>query len=384
MIQNKDVRAQQAAALDLQRNGMSREDIAKKLGISFDAVKRRLSSAKKAERLDPEIYRRLQAQGITDLAGLHSGWLLNKDSSGSGSSLYFYLGPDQEKISFVDALMGVLEDIPRLVPIEQMRPGLVDQYDRRNNYATWIALADLHVGSNYGDAKLAEDFNQAIDDLVLRLPPAKHAVLIELGDLLDANDHKGVTPHSGNPLDVRRDDHLANTMSAISLVRRALCRLLETHDTVEAHFIKGNHDVTAYMAVMLALSAHFADNPRITIHVSDAEYRVITWGQCAAFPHHGDTIKWPDLKDVFADQFADEWSAAKAHRLIMTAHFHHDRRRDLVGCTAEHYRTLHRPNNWAKGKGLFSRGSLTAMTIHKEHGEAYRTMSNIKNTLRGE
>jgi hypothetical protein len=71
------------------------------------------------------------------------------------------------------------------------------------------------------------------------------------------------------------------------------------------------------------------------------------------------------------------------HRHIMTAHFHHLRAEDLVGATGEHFRTLHRPNNWAKARALFSRGTLTAITLHKNQGETFRTKSNIRNTVHG-
>jgi len=264
-----------------------------------------------------------------------------------------------------------LDEVPRLSAIPKPKT-------KGKGYANWIALADLHIGGDYGDEYLEKDFNFAIDDLVARMPKAEKAVLFELGDLLDANDHKGVTPHSGNPCDVKRDEHLTNTQTAIRVMRRAIYRLAETHSEVEVHLIKGNHDVTAYQAVMLALEAHFENSKHVTIIVSNEEYRVVSWGECAAFPHHGDTAKWPTLKDVFADQYPDEWAAAKMHRIIMTAHFHHDRKNDMVGCVGEHYRTLHRANAWAKSKGLMSRGSLTAMTVHKDRGEEYRTISNIK------
>lgn len=363
---------EQSACLSLANQGQTISEISRTLSLTRHQVRRRLQGARKREKLDPEISARLEAQGISDYAGLHSGWLIQKDKEGTGQSLYFYLGPDEEKLSFVDALMDVLTEIPKLEPIPPAQKPYLGK-----DHANWIALADLHVGGDYGDAVLERDFRWAVDDLVGRLPPAEHAVLFELGDVLEANDHKGITPHSGNMLEVRREDHLKNTMTAIALIRWALIRLLETHQTVEAHFIKGNHDPSAYVAVMLALKEHFKDNPRINIVVSDVEFRVVTWGKCAAFPHHGDTLKWEALKDVFSDMFADEWAAAKAHRIIMTAHFHHDRKRDLVGCVAEHYRTLHKPNGWAKSKGLLSRGSLTAMTVHKERGEVHRTISNI-------
>lgn len=378
MITDKTLQEQQACLAAFQ-SGKKIAEIAAETGLTRHAVRRRIDSARKQERLDPQLAARLAEKGIVDLAGLHSGWLLEKDAAGSGSSLYFYLGPDQEKISFVDAIMDVLEDIPRLEPISHAPvPG------DPQGYANWVALADLHVGGDYGDPQLVTDFKQAIDDLVRRMPPAEHAVLIELGDLLEANDHKGVTPTSGNPLDVIRHNHLKNTQTAVALVRHALYRLLETHATVEAHFVKGNHDETAFFAVMLALSEHFQDNPRMNIVVSDDEYRVIPWGACAAFPNHGHVLKWDQLKDVFADQFPDEWAAAKAHRVIMTAHYHHDRKRDMVGAVGEHFRTLHRPNKWAKEKGLFSRGSLTAMTVHRDRGEEFRTISNIRVNTRGQ
>lgn len=370
---------EQAEALRLRREGLLTGEIAQRLGLTRHQVLRRLRSAVKREGLDPVLAGKLAEKGITDLSGLHSGWLIDKDAAtGSGQSLYFFLGPDGEKLDFADAILDVMKEIPRLEPLKRPKKNHAGK-----NYATWLALADLHVGGDYGDPDLEADYNRAIDDLILRMPPAEHAVFFELGDLLDANDHKGVTPASGNPCDVRRDDHLENTRIAIRICRRTIYRLLETHQTVEAHFIKGNHDRTAYMAVMLALSEHFANNPRARIVVSDAEFRVVSWGQCAAFPHHGDTLTWSQLKDVWADQFADEWATARMHRHILTAHYHHDRKKDLVGAVAEQFRTLHRPNGWAKSKGLLSRGSLTAMTVHRERGEEYRTISNIANRYEG-
>lgn len=375
MNKNKLVE-EQTQVLLLQQQGLTLAEIGEKMGLSHSSVKRRLSGAKKAERLDPEIVKRLQDRGVVDLAGLHSGWLLEKDKSGSGQSLYFYLGPDEEKISFADAIINSLKEIPRLEPVKRM----VESKWAGKGYANWLAMADLHVGGDYIDPATEENFNWAIDDLVGRMPPAQHAVLFELGDLLEMNDHKGITPGSGNHLEVKlgNEAFLEATQIAVRLVRRALYRLLETHDTVEAHFIRGNHDETAFIAVMLALKEHFADNPRVNIVVSASEFRVVTWGRCAAFPNHGDKLKWPQLKDVWTEEFPDEWAAAKAHRVIMTAHFHHDRKQDLVGCVGEHFRTLHGPNNWAKHRGLLSRGSLTAITVHAERGEEFRTISNIR------
>lgn len=364
--------AEQKAALDMLNQGMSRKDIAIKLGISKDQVFRRIKAARKAERLDPALLQKLHSRGIVDLAGLDSGWLIDRDSDGIGHSLHFYLGRDEEKISFVDAITEALQEIPVAPLIKQPR-----QDREAIGNATWFFIADLHVGGDYGDDYLKRDYCAAIDDIVARLPPAEKAFMVELGDLLDANDHKGVTPASANPCDVKRDNHLQNTQQAVALMKYGIDRLAEKHQEVEVHLIKGNHDPTAYIAVMLSLEAHYANNPRIHVVVTEAEFRSVAWGTSAFFPSHGDKAKWQELKDVWSDQFADEWAAAKMYRLIPTAHFHHDRKRDLVGAVGEQFRTIHRPNNWAKELGLLSRGSLSAITVHKERGETDRTISNV-------
>lgn len=364
---------------DLLAQGMTKRAVAQQMGLSEFAVHRRIKSARRRANMDPELRTKLERKGLTSMDSLHSGWLLEKDKTGSGHSLYFYLGTDEEKIDFASAVRDTLTDIPRLTPINLVRPRVEGSKD----VANWLALADLHVGGDYGDPRAEVDFNECLDDVIARLPPAEHAVLFELGDLFEANDHKGVTPASGNMLDVRRGSHLTNTMIAIRLMRRAIYRLLETHETVEVHLIPGNHDPDAYIAVAMALLAHFELNSRVEIVVSEEPFRVISWGLCAAFPNHGHELNWQQLKDVWCDQFADSWAAAKMHRIIMTAHFHHDRKKDLIGCVAEQFRTLHRPNDWAKRKGLFSRGSLTAMTVHKEFGEIGRIASNLKNTYEG-
>lgn len=382
MTPPEQVRKEQEICLKYANENLSVGDIASKTGLSRHQVRRRLSGARKADRLDPSILAQLAQRGVTDLAGLHSGWLLEKNNSGSGQSLYFYLGPDQEKVSFADAMRDVLSEIPKLNEIH--RPV---RNHAGEGYASWLFLADLHMGGEYGCDRPQEEFKTAIDDLVLRMPPAEHAVLCELGDLLDANDHKGVTPASGNPTDTRRDQHLTNTKNAIRLLKYAAYRLLETHQTVEMHLIRGNHDESAYIAVLLALAEHFSDNPRIEILVPKNEYqeefRVVSWGKCAFFPHHGDKAKPDTLKDVWADQFAQEWATATAYRLIPTAHFHHLKSADLIGAEWRQFRTIHRPNRWARMQGMFSRGALCALTVHRDRGPEYETISNIKPSKEG-
>lgn len=241
----------------------------------------------------------------------------------------------------------------------------------------FIPLCDLHVGGEYGDPEYLTVVHTAITRLIEGLPEAKKAVLIDMGDLLDANDHHGLTPASGNECDVIRENHLKNTVDAMNIMRHAIELLAATHEEVEVHLLRGNHDETAYIGVMVALAIHYRDCPSVNIIMTDDNFRVIEWGKCGVFPHHGDKAKWEALKDVYADQFSDAWARNKFWRFIWTAHVHHDKQRELGGAMGEHFRTLAKPNNWAQMKGLFARGSIQAVTLHKEDGETDRKKVNL-------
>lgn len=380
--ERKEILQEQFACIELKKQGYSREEIAAATGLTFAQVKRRLAGAAKAARLDPAIRHRLEEKGITDFQSLHSGWLLEKDKDGSGSSLYFYLGPDEEKIDFADAIREILSDIPKIDPI----PAPAHNGSSKD-FANWLFLADLHVGGEYGSQIPTDEYKHAIDDLMSDIRPAEKAVLCELGDLLDANDHKGATPASGNPTDTIRDNHLGNTQRALWVMKYAAYRLLQTHAEVEIHMVRGNHDETAYIAVLLALEEHFRNEPRLTVFIptcpEEEEFRVITWGKCGFMPHHGDKAKPEALKDVWSDQFPDEWNQTRMWRLIATGHYHTLKVQELVGAEHRQFGTIHRPNRWARMQGFFGRGRLSVLTVHKEWGLKNENISNLQPMLRG-
>jgi hypothetical protein len=48
-------------------------------------------------------------------------------------------------------------------------------------------------------------------------------------------------------------------------MKRVIYRLAETHKEVEVHMMRGNHDETAYMGVLLALVEHFRSSKHVNI-----------------------------------------------------------------------------------------------------------------------
>jgi len=354
-------------------------ETAKTLGIARSTLHESIKAALKYESADPGLQSAMNATGLGG-GVVTGGWRIVQEMMPDGTivrnSVRYALKPDEiEPIDVAQALIDSLTQAPRAVvsvpPTVDLPPDLCN----------FIPLCDLHVGGEYGDPKYLDEVFSAITRLVHGLPKAHKAVLLDMGDLLDANDHKGLTPASGNECDVIRENHLENTINALNIMRYAVGLLLQQHNEVEVHLLRGNHDETAYIGVMVALSVHFKDDPRVNVVVSDDNFRVIPWGKCAVFPHHGDKSKWEDLKDVFSDQFPDAWAKAKYWRFIWTAHVHHDKQKQLVGADAEHFRTLAKPNNWAQMKGFFTRGGICSITLHKIDGEVDRKKINLKPLL---
>lgn len=369
----------QSETLKLWReNGENYTAVANLLGKSRQGVTQVVQAALKYEEADPGLISAMNATGL-GMGVVTGGWRIVQETMPDGTiirnSVRYAVRPDEiEPIDLAKALADSLEHLPRL-------PQITPPEDLPLDLCNFIPLADLHIGGEYGDPRYLDAVYAALERLITNLPRAHKAVLMDLGDLLDANDHKGLTPASGNECDVIRENYLQNTIDALSIMRYATARLAATHEEVEVHLLRGNHDETAYIGVMVALEVHFRDNPRVNVVVTDDDFRVIPWGKCGVFPHHGDKAKWEDLKDVFSDQFPAAWAKAKYWRFIWTAHVHHDKQRQFVGVDAEHFRTLAKPNKWAQLKGFFTRGGIQAITLHKENGETDRTKVNLKPLL---
>lgn len=317
------------------------------------------------------------AQGAMESAGLNGveikgGWRRVQHEDGSFDTVRWSAPEVYESGEFLNAIAEALEDVKPLPPISVATP------EGGKDVCNFLPLADLHCGSEYGNPEYETQLNDLIDRVVSRLPSAEKAVVIDLGDLLDANDHKGVTPASGNNCDVVRYDHFGQLKMGIRVMKRAIYRLAERHKEVEVHMMRGNHDETSYMAVLLALIEHFADSSQVKIVDSVDDYRVISWGECGIFPNHGDKAKWEALRDIWITDFADEWAAAKAQRIILTAHFHSLKVQELAGVTCEGCRSTAKGTRYVHLNGWRSKRGLCAITLHKTEGEIDRTPSLLR------
>ncbi len=347
-------------------------EAARQVGMPRGTLQKRVNKAKRAGlHLSPGAHSAMEGAGLNGVE-IKGGWRRVQHEDGSFDTVRWSAPSAEETRDFVEAIQEVLGDIKPLPPVT------VTSHAAGKGVCNFVPLADLHLGGEYGNPEYEEQLNDLIDRTISRLPPAEKAHVIELGDLLDANDHKGLTPGGANPCDVVRDDHWGNMKLGLRIMDRVIQRLMPNHAQIEVDMVRGNHDETAYMGILMGLIERYRDNPQVKINDSIADYRIIVWGECGILPNHGDKAKWEALRDVWITDFADEWAATKTQRIILTAHFHSLKVQELAGVTCEGCRSTAKGNRYVHLNGWRSKRGLCAITLHKTEGEIDRTPSILR------
>ena len=221
----------------------------------------------------------------------------------------------------------------------------------------------------------------AIDRLVASAPPSAHALFIDLGDTLHADNNASRTK-SGHHLDTH-GRHAEVVRAVIRCKRHHIARMLEKHRHVTVRINPGNHDgITAVMlAEMMALL--YENEPRITVITSPNPYWFFGFGNNLIGTTHGDGAKGANLPLLMAVDAPDLWQASQhGHRVWFVGHVHHKDIKDHPGVTVEYVRTLAAPDIWSHGAGYRSKRSMEAVTYHREDGEDERHTCNMAKLAR--
>jgi hypothetical protein len=231
------------------------------------------------------------------------------------------------------------------------------------------------AGENF-DLKIAErDTKAVVDRLVSSAPPAKRAILANLGDFFHADDNSARTKQSGNPLDVDGRWHEVLRVGGWTMVH-LVNRLLQKHEIVEVLNERGNHDDISAIAMAIALGMHFHNNPRVIIHDPASYFHFREFGVNLLGFTHGDGPKEADLIGIMANDEPEAWGRTK-HRVFHRGHFHHDRVIDLTGGTVETHRTLAASDAWHRKTGYRAKRDMKAITYHRAFGEIARSRVNL-------
>lgn len=207
-------------------------------------------------------------------------------------------------------------------------------------------LADWHVGllaweeetgGNYDIHIGRQVLTEAVRSLIDATPPSRHALILGLGDLLHFDGYEARTERSGNALDT--DSRYPKVLrEAVRLVRYAIDLALAKHETVEVRLLAGNHDTKAALAVALALSLGYENEPRVTIDDSPSYMWFRRYGKVLLGATHGDRTKMDQMPLLMAVDRPDDW-AASTRRRVFTGHIHHERVREIGGVVVESLRS---------------------------------------------
>lgn len=274
----------------------------------------------------------------------------------------------------IEAMCGEVNPLPPTPAPTQCLDDLMSVYpfgDPHFGMYSWAA----ETGADF-DLGIAEaDLCAAVDYLVDRSPPSKHAALINLGDFFHAENMDGITMKSGNVLDM--DTRFPMMIDVgVRALRRCITRMLEKHETVEMINAPGNHDETMAFFLSVMFRNLFEGEPRVTVRDTPTQRHYIEHGKCLIGVVHGHRTKDGDLPGIMATERPEAWGRTR-HRYYYRGHHHHDERREYNGCIVEQFRTLAAGDAYAVGNGYLSGRDMKCIVMHREYGEQSRFTCGI-------
>ncbi len=282
---------------------------------------------------------------------------------------------------FRAAIEGLTETIKPAKPIKapgQTLENLMVCYPVGDHHFGMLAHHEENNQADY-DLKIGEALLiGAMDHLVDITKGCGRAAIILLGDFFH-HDGQGVTPTSGNVLDV---DGRASKMvrAAMKCARYMIDAALRHHGAVDVVIEIGNHDLYSSIFLMEALAAVYEKEPRVSIDTSPAHYHYLTHGACLIGTHHGHGAKMEQLPLIMAADRPKEWGETK-YRYWYTGHIHNKKGLQMAvteegGCLAESFRILPPSDAWAANKGYRAGRDMKAIVLHKQFGEVARHTVN--------
>lgn len=289
---------------------------------------------------------------------------------------------DVDKTAQLEAIQEVIHDLAQsITPLLPVLPPLLHNDD----LATLYLSNDIHFGAlmwapesgeNWDMAIAQTTVNAAYDYLFETTPPSKIGIIVDLGDLMEVDSFKNVTPQSGNPLAV--DGRYPKILrAAYGALIYAVQKALLKHQTVIFSNIAGNHDMTTGHAIREIIRAAFANEPRVIVDDSPSAIKYMHHGEVLLQFAHGDGLKMKDAGEVMAHDCQDTFSSTK-FRYAHFGHTHKDAVYDGRLCRSESHRNLAPLNDWAAHKGFRRQlGTMKAITYHIAKGEVARSLFTL-------
>lgn len=296
----------------------------------------------------------------------------NKDGKPTGQWVKSKLDPKQHEEIVREAVRALVEDVPRLAPVEP--PTVTDA-----NLCNLYTFTDCHVGMYAWGKETGADWDlhiaertlvDAFNCMVNASPRARVGVVAQLGDFLHQDSISPVTPTSGHLLDA--DSRFSKVVRvAVRVLRTIIDLALQRHEKVIVLMAEGNHDISSSIWLRHLFGLLYENEPRVQVIDSELPYYVYQHGCTMLAWHHGHLKKSDGLPLLLAAQFPLIWGAT-TKRYCHTGHMHHVHEKEHAGITVIQHPTLAARDAYAARGGWLAERQVTAITYHSTWGQVAR------------
>jgi len=303
----------------------------------------------------------------------------------SGNVIIQWVKSDVAKEDQLSAVADAVKNLAAtLTPSEPVPEPLADVNLDEHSLTMYISN-DLHFGMlSWGDETgkdwdihTAEtELDKAVTYLVDAAPMSKYGLVVDLGDLVEADSTSNTTAKSGNQLDV--DSRLPKVLrvaykALINLIDKALAK----HEIVYFYNIIGNHSFVMSTAVREVILQYYRNEPRVIVCDSANPIKYHHFGQNIFQFAHGDSLKMKNAGEVLAVDCASTFSDSK-FRYAFFGHTHVDAVVDGRICKAESFRNIPSNNFWAHDMGYRRQlGTMKSITFKDDRGEISRNTYTV-------
>lgn len=357
----------QAEAQTLQRQGLTRAEIAERMGMTIEGVKSLLRRARKWDDAPSALAAGAAAIGADTPASIT--WAKQQ---ADGSVRYSVMHsnkpepPDPEE--YADAVVQRFRDIPPAPPI-------VQKHESEVNTLALHIVTDLHYGKSVTKSETGTDYNREIaaervrsgfSASVAAVAPAETAVILWNGDTTDADNNKRVTPKNGHHLMVE-GTHQSNKLDCVDLCAWQVDSALERHGEVILVAKPGNHDPNTPAAIIAGMEQRYRNNDRVTVIRDENPVFTLRKDRLFIASHHGDcNVK--TLADGIKFQYRREWGKADFHHLF-TGDKHNFKAESLGGLRWHQIPSICSLDQYANHSGYTDDSGMVSMRFNCGTGQ---------------
>lgn len=337
-----DTHAEQQQAAHLKEQGHTRAEIASIMGITQRQVKSRLYAWRKWQRLPDNVQERLRGRGYDDVRGLRDGWIIDKRADGTGESLRFVLGDQEQDVS--DAIDLACQAMSERSPIVAL------PVYPKGEHMMVISPADIHMGKlaelmETGEAYDMEIAERRVKEGVAGLLEKGKAWGIEVITINTGNDSLHVdnnraTTTSGTPQSVT-----GSIFGMFDAMFKTWVWVIEqSAEVAPVHvvFDPSNHPWVSDWMLNRAVMAWFKNDERVTFDVkmNDIRHRKYQVYGCNLIGYaHGDGGKDKDLPNTMQYECREWWGKTQRGYWIIKHKHHKDAK--TVGLSGYHQEKDH-------------------------------------------